>query len=146
MGIIMASVIYLREPVFLFDIGVQEEFNGGAVDAAFVTMYRFHLQREGNPSSEYVRIQILGPHEASHTLSTSITHRVVPLMISFNQGAKHYECLRIDEQLSLEWRQASSSEDDVRDRLDQALDELGFYVAPRVSPHGVTSPPREQLL
>lgn len=135
---IMAAVLLLREPVFVFDVGIQDQGSRGTVDAVFVSMYRLELRDENDLTSECVKCRSLQSHEAHSILATFQLHRIVPVMVTIDHRASHYECLRAKNELQYQsWYPANSLGGDSHVRIGDALRELGIYAPPRLPVGGV---------
>ncbi|GLE03147.1 hypothetical protein PINS_up012026 [Pythium insidiosum] len=125
---IFAAVWYLRDPIFILTV----DGNGEA------WLRAVWLERPHQRGPERIHHYLPTPCEAYETLRVLLQHRVTPTILV--HASEHFNCLRFPEAYYHDWTSDDTTGLAMRARLDQALHQLGWYVAPR-DPSGIPQAP-----
>ncbi|KAJ0393544.1 hypothetical protein ATCC90586_004960 [Pythium insidiosum] len=130
---IYAAVWFVREPIFVIGVDQAQRTHVRAI----------WLDRPSPTGPEEIHHHLPAPGEAFELLRVFLNNRVTPMVLV--HSSSHFNCLRFNERLYTEWTADDVSGAKMRDRLDQALAQLGWYVAPTVAddvPTSASQPPQ----
>jgi hypothetical protein len=119
---LFSTVWFVREPLFILGVAAD-----GSTTVRVIWLTRMYPD---GPE----RILQLHPEagEAYEMLRTFLRHRVLPMVLVYSShgGDGHFNSLRFDDQLYTAWTADDVTGQKMRQRMDQALETLGWYVAP----------------
>ncbi|KAJ0391879.1 hypothetical protein ATCC90586_010737 [Pythium insidiosum] len=127
-----AAVWFIREPIFV--IGVEQD--------SHASVRVIWLDRPNPSEREEIYHHLPAPDEAFELFRAFLHHRVTPVVLV--HADSHFNCLRFNERFYKDWTADDASGAKMRDRLDQVLGQLGWYVAPTAAFSTSVTPPQVQ--
>ncbi|KAJ0395669.1 hypothetical protein P43SY_009480 [Pythium insidiosum] len=127
-----AAVWFIREPIFV--IGVDQD--------SHASVRVIWLDRPNPSEREEIYHHLPAPDEAFELFRAFLHHRVTPVVLV--HADSHFNCLRFNERFYKDWTADDVSGAKMRDRLDQVLGQLGWYVAPTAAFSTSVTPPQVQ--